>query len=139
MSDGTSYTIEVDEVDFFSSNGYYVNQTVDRDQETYKLIVTIQAPNAESHQIRSGKTSGKFFPPQNNDTMTNTRTFNGTSCGITITDLTFESFTAEGEWDDPVTAGYSAKFFAESTCTDVQGTLTVYDSSGVRVGSTPIS
>lgn len=139
ITDGTVYTIDIDEVDFFSANGAYVNQTVDRDQETYKLTVVIHAPNAESHSQRSGRTSGNFFPPQTNDTMSHTRTFNGTSCALTIDDLTFVGFTAEGEWDDPVIAGYSASFFAESTCTDVQGTLTVYDSSGVRVGSTDIS
>lgn len=58
---------------------------------------------------------------------------------MTIEDVDFIAYTAEGEWDDPIVAGYSGKFFAESTCTDVQGALTVYDASGVRVGSTTIS
>lgn len=103
------------------------------------MTVTVEAPNAETHEQRSNRTSGRFQPPQTNDTVSHERTFSGTNCSLTINSIDFVAYTAEGDYDDPIVAGYSAQFFAESTCSNVQGTLTVYDQTGVRVGSTTIT
>jgi len=107
-NDGVVYNVNVDQDDFFSDSGAYVNQTVGRDQDTYKLTVTVMAPNAETHEQRANRTSGRFAQPQTNDTMSHTRSFSGTNCSLSIDNLEFVAYTAEGDYSAPIVAGYSA-------------------------------